>query len=46
MTCNKCKKQYTGETIDHFRGRRNNCRSKSRSFDRETVYAKTFVQTF
>ena len=34
MGCNKCKKQYTGQTRDHFRSRWNNCKSKSRSFDR------------
>ena len=34
MTYNKCKKQYTGQTTDHFRSRRNNYKSKSRSFDR------------
>ena len=33
-TCNKCKKQYTGQTTDHLRSRGNNCKSKSRSFDR------------
>ena len=30
----KCKKQYTGQTADHFCSRWNNCKSKSRSFDR------------
>ena len=34
MTCNKCKKQCTGQTTDHLRSRWNNCMSKSRSFDR------------
>ena len=34
MTCNKCKKQYTGQTRDQFRSRWNNYKSKSRSFDR------------
>ena len=34
MTCNKWKKQYTGQTTDHFRSRWNNYMSKSRSFDR------------
>ena len=24
LTCNKCKKQYTGQTTDNFRGRWNN----------------------
>ena len=35
MTCNKCKKQYTGQTTTQFRTRWNNYKSKSRSFDRE-----------
>ena len=30
----KCKKQYTGQTTDNFRGRWNNCKSKSKSFKR------------
>ena len=34
MTCNKCKKQYTGQTINHFHRRWNNCKSKCRRFDR------------
>ena len=34
MTCNKCKKQYTGQTKDQFRNRWNNYKSKSRSSDR------------
>ena len=34
LTCNKCKKQYTGQTVDYFRNRWNNYKSKSRSFDR------------
>ena len=34
MTCNKCKKQYTGKTTDQFRSRWSNYKSKSRSFDR------------
>ena len=33
-TCNKCKKQYTGQTTDNFRGRWNNYKSKSKSFER------------
>ena len=32
--CNKCKKQYTAQKTDHFHSRWNNCKSKSRSFDR------------
>ena len=35
MTCNKCKKEYTGQTVDHLRSRWNNYKSKSRTFDRE-----------
>ena len=34
LTCNKCKKQYTGEATDNFRGRWNNYKSKSKSFKR------------
>ena len=32
LTCNKCKKQYTGQTTDSFSGRGNNCKSNSKSF--------------
>ena len=34
LTCNKCKKQYTGQTTDIFRGKWNNCKSKSKNFKR------------
>ena len=34
LTWNKYKKQYTGETTDNVRGRRNNYKSKSKSFKR------------
>ena len=34
LTCNKCKKQYTGQTTDNFRGRWNNYKSKCKSFKR------------
>ena len=34
MTCNKCKKQYTGQATDQFCSRWKNYKSKSRSFDR------------
>ena len=34
LTCNKCKKQYTGQTTDNFRGRWNNYKPKSKSFKR------------
>ena len=34
LTCNKCKKQYTGQSIGNFRGRWNNYKSKSKSFKR------------
>ena len=34
LTCNKCKKQYTGQTTDNFCGRWNNYKSKSKSFKR------------
>ena len=34
MSCNKCKKQYTGQTTDHFCSRWSNYKSKSSSFDR------------
>ena len=34
LTCNQCKKQYTGQTTDNFRARWNNYKSKSRSFDK------------
>ena len=34
LACNKCKKQYTGETNDNIRGRWNNCKSKSKGFKR------------
>ena len=32
LTCNKCKKQYTGQTTDSSRGRWKNYKSKSKSF--------------
>ena len=31
LTCNKCKKQYTGKTTDNFRGRWNNYKFKCKS---------------
>ena len=34
LTCNKCKKQYTGQTTDNFRGKWNNYKSKSKNFKR------------
>ena len=34
LTCNKCKKQYTGQTTDNFRGRWNNHKYKKKSFTR------------
>ena len=34
FTCNKCIKQYTGQTTDNLRGRWNNYKSKSKSFRR------------
>ena len=34
LTFNKCKKQYTGQTTDNFRGIWNNYKSKSKSFTR------------
>ena len=34
LTCNKCKKQYTGQITDNFRGRWNNYKSKSKNFKR------------
>ena len=34
LTCNKCKKKYTGQTTDNFCGRCNNYKSKSKSFQR------------
>ena len=34
LTCNKCKKQYTGQTTDNFCGRGNNYKSKSKSFNK------------
>ena len=34
LTCNKCKKHYTGQTTDNFRGRWNNYKLKSKSFKR------------
>ena len=38
LSCNKCKKQYTGQTTDNFRGRWNNYKSKSKSFKRGKKY--------
>ena len=38
LTCNKCKKQYTGQTTDNFCGRWNNYKSKSKSFKRGEKY--------
>ena len=32
LTCNKCKKQCTGQATDNFSGRGNNYKSKSKSF--------------
>ena len=34
LTCNKCHKQYVGQTTDAFRLRWNNYKSNSRKFDR------------
>ena len=34
LTCNRCKKQYTGQTTDNVRGRWSNYESKSKSFKR------------
>ena len=34
LTCNKCKKQYTGQTNDNYCGRWNNYKCKSKSFQR------------
>ena len=35
LTCKQCQKQYTGETTDDFRYRRDNYKSNSRKFDRK-----------
>ena len=35
LTCKRCQKQYTGETMDDFRYRWNNYKSNSRKFDRK-----------
>ena len=44
LTCNKCKKQYTGQTTDNFCGRWNNYKSKSKSFKkRRKVHTRTFI---
>ena len=34
LTCNKCKKQYTGQTTDNYRDRWNNYKSESKTFKR------------
>ena len=34
ITCNKCLKQYVGQTVDMFRSRWNNYKDNSRKFDR------------
>ena len=34
FTCNKCIKQYIGQTTDNLRGRWNNYKSKSKKFRR------------
>ena len=34
VLCKKCKKQYTVQITDNFRGRWNNCKSKSKSYKR------------
>ena len=34
ITCNKCLKQYVGQTVDMFRSRWNNYKHNSRKFDR------------
>ena len=44
LTCNECKKQYTGQTTDNLGKRWNNYKSKSRSFDRgESLCKKNFI---
>ena len=43
MTCNKCKKQYTSQTTDHFLSIWNNYNSKSRSFDRGEQYMEEYL---
>ena len=34
LTCNKCFKQYVGQTVDEFCGRWNNCKTNDRKFQR------------
>ena len=34
LTCNKCFKQYVGQTVDEFRRRWNNYKSNDRKFQR------------
>ena len=43
ITCNKCLKQYVGQTVDMFRSRWNNYKDNSRKFDRG-LYAKTVFE--
>ena len=44
LTCNKCKKQYTGQTTDNFRGRWNNYKSENKSFKEEkSAYKNIYI---
>ena len=42
LTCNKCKKQYTGQTTDNFRGRWNNCKYKSK--EEKSAYKNIYIK--
>ena len=46
LTCNKCKKQYTGQTTDNFRGRWNNYKYKKKSFTRREKCIKEHLYKY
>ena len=47
MTCKKCFKQHVVQTVDTFRGRRNNSKDNARKFEKgQHCIAKTFISTF
>ena len=46
LNCNKCKKQYTGQTTDNFRGRWNNYKPKSKSFKRGEKYMQEHLYKY
>ena len=47
LTCNKCKKQYTGQTTDNFRGKWNNYKLKIKILKEEkSAYMNIYTNIF